>query len=149
MRQIKFREWDPDREKMYGKGHGMSYSDRLESDNATMFVFDHEESDDNREEEKDVNGTPFRRLMQYTGLHDKNGREVYEDDIVKNEYGDVVVVHYGKQDHEEDYGDRFVYQGWNIQIGSGYPDAVMIEYTVIGNIYENPELMEVAEHDAD
>ncbi|MFD1399678.1 YopX family protein [Lacticaseibacillus suilingensis] len=127
MREIKFRAWD---------GEAMVEVAELHLNTKEVLVDD--------EAWLSMRHSP---LMQYTGLHDNNGREIYEGDIVKNEYGDVDVVQYGKQDHEEDYGDRFVYQGWNIQIGSGYPDAVMIEYTVIGNIYENPELMEVAEHE--
>lgn len=128
MREVKFRAMLSD--KYYAHPRMVPWGDLLESFDA-LHIFDED----------------CMTLMQYTGLHDKNGREVYEGDIVKNEYGDVDVVQYGTQDHEEDYGDRFVYQGWNIQIGSGYPDAVMIEYTVIGNIYDNPELMEVAEHE--
>ncbi|WP_125580782.1 YopX family protein [Lacticaseibacillus suibinensis] len=149
MRQIKFREWDPEREKMYGKGHGMSYSDRLESDNATMFVFDHEESDDNREEEKDMNGVPFRRIMQYTGLHDKNGREIYEGDIVRSkprrqhEKSFVGAVHYGRVDpsftiHDKDGHDFRLYYSGEYRT-----------YEVIGNIFEDKQLLEVAEHDED
>lgn len=157
MRQIKFREWDPEREKMYGKGHGMSYSDRLESDNATMFVFDHEESDDNREEEKDVNGVPFRRLMQYTGLKDKNGREIYEGDLLRVELDDdpdsyyIAPVTWCGADYPafdimSKYWPKNVIYDTNVlsAIVAGWSEEVM---SVIGNIYENPELMEVAEHE--
>ena len=138
MREIKFRVWDHNTDTMMVPDNFEFYDGKIGWIDASREAGPKLGND----------GDPDQfEIMQYTGLHDKNGREIYEGDIVKNEYGDVVVVQYGTQDHEEDYGDRFVYQGWNIQIGSGYPDAVMIEHTVIGNIYENPELLEARNDD--
>ena len=65
------------------------------------------------------------KLMQYTGLKDKNGAEIYEGDLIKFEGLAVLEV---KFIYEEDEG-RF---GWNF----GRTDC-----EVIGNIYENPELV--------
>lgn len=72
-------------------------------------------------------------LLQYTGLHDKNGKEIYEGDIMKMEGGicPVIVVW--------DY-DRWVWktkEGELAESFSGFHD----EYEVIGNIYENPKLL--------
>lgn len=83
-------------------------------------------------------------LMQYTGLKDKNGKEIYEGDIVKDltafvptgpawvGYNPIHEVKYHVRDYLKRnplYGDV----GYNISSGS--------IYEVIGNIYENPELL--------
>ena len=82
-------------------------------------------------------------LMQYTGLKDKNGKEIYEGDICKsfnNEYGDNVgLVKYSEETcsfdlHMKSKMKEIIY------IGTDYN---LVE--VIGNIYENPELLEVEE----
>ena len=78
-------------------------------------------------------------LMQCTGLKDKNGRLIYENDIVKTLYtkpnGEVInrncVVEF----------NRCAF--WiNYVIGASYLDNDDCIYEVIGNIYENPELLE-------
>lgn len=63
---------------------------------------------------------------QYTGLKDKNGIEIYEGDILK---GGIYLSYEVKWDYED--------CGWNISSG------VQHHYEVIGNIYENQELLEV------
>lgn len=70
-------------------------------------------------------------LMQYTGLKDKNGREIYEGDVVKNEYGKVMEVQYDPRSAAFGVGDYYFGT-----IGSGKT------LEVIGNIFDNPELLE-------
>jgi uncharacterized phage protein (TIGR01671 family) len=74
-------------------------------------------------------------LMQYTGLKDKNGKEIYEDDIAIERY-ESAMGHRFKERGVVEYRDGHYY------IGKYFIDmAGRIELEVIGNIYENPELL--------
>lgn len=81
-------------------------------------------------------------LMQYTGLKDKNGVEIYEGDIL-DEYGYVATFVDGS-----DNASLGLPMGWYEQrddFESFRQLEVGDEKIVIGNIYENPELMEATE----
>ncbi|MCW1021089.1 YopX family protein [Streptococcus anginosus] len=81
-------------------------------------------------------------LMQSTGLKDKNGKEIFEGDVVVMDGWRRQVVTFGTQEVEEDFGSVRIYRGFNLYLGGGYPNAVMSTFEVVGNIYENPELVE-------
>lgn len=83
-------------------------------------------------------------LMQSTGLFDKNGKEIFEGDILKvvdkyeNNSGSIEVVSYSEAQAcfiTKDI-DQNIYRLYN---------TLMFEVEVIGNIYENPELLELEE----
>lgn len=82
-------------------------------------------------------------LMQYTGLKDKKSKEIYEGDIIRgvSSEGDLCnfVVKYSEFNHRfiGDCSDEIYY------ISPG----VFYLYEVIGNIYENPELLGGDPHD--
>jgi uncharacterized phage protein (TIGR01671 family) len=113
MREIKFRAWDKDTNKLFVCDDIYFVKPRF------------------RVKEKEELNNIFSVndnfvFMQYTGLKDVNGKEIYEGDIViegyKGKYGTYEVK-------------------WNVKgfnLGSEDGD----EYEVIGNIYENPELLE-------
>lgn len=77
-------------------------------------------------------------LMQYTGLKDKNGKEIYEDDIVKVEGGFMQSDYITSVKYIDGAFYPLVYVKENYNSIDKY-DANLFE--CIGNIYENPELL--------
>lgn len=84
-------------------------------------------------------------IMQYTGLKDKNGKEIYEGDILNKKYHNLVVsdgigvVEMGYGDDSDGYNHGGWY-GW--KCGESSLSDVNEKVEVIGNIYENPELLQ-------
>ena len=80
------------------------------------------------------------KLMQSTGLKDKNGKEIFEGDIVK-----MAKDFYS----EPAYYEVIRHRGGAYRLESNQHGCELwLRHTnceVIGNIYENPELLEVAE----
>ena len=76
------------------------------------------------------------RFMQYTGLKDINGKEIYEGDIVKHKQ----YVYFSQLTH---YTGE-VHIGIHAGVMVGY-DSIGKDVEVIGNIYDNPELLGVQE----
>lgn len=89
-------------------------------------------------------------IMQSTGLLDKNGREIFEGDIVKRykspffkaewEYQIETVV---KREACLLLGKKFGRNFATMSFGSPFAKSDLLE--VVGNIYENPELLEVGQ----
>lgn len=75
-------------------------------------------------------------LMQYTGLKDRVNGEIYENDIISDEDGQRFTVvfwdDYGQWWAEERTGE------WSMSLGE-----LIGECVVIGNSYQNPELLEL------
>jgi len=80
-------------------------------------------------------------LMQSTGLKDKNGKEIFEGDIVRVDGFKNIVVKFGKIEHQENDGGVAIYQGFNLLIRGGYPEAVMSDFEIVGNVFENIHLL--------
>ncbi len=91
-------------------------------------------------------------IMQFTGLQDRNNKDIYEGDIMRVKYynGDEVFT-------EIRYGSDASFHGYKLRGPKDNPIDCQIysvkfggssveKYEVAGNIYENPELMKTQEH---
>ena len=128
MRPIKFRAWDKQR-KIMSLVSTISFGD---DGSALTISFNQANNKTNQPREYYMglvhgeNGI----LMQFTGLKDKNGKEIYEGDIVKDEFG-VDVVHFYEGEFKKKSGES---------CGCSIGRLGTKDMEVIGNIYENPEL---------
>jgi uncharacterized phage protein (TIGR01671 family) len=130
-REFKFRAYDPSTNKMFipdvVTGHtgsvyetGRDYEDGIRAD-----------------------GCP---LMQYTGLKDKNEVEIYEGDVIRIKQGECIGT---SADGEEEWIEiigqvlfedaMFVFDGHSA--GTLPLSAYKDDLEIIGNIYQNPELL--------
>ena len=138
-REIKFRAWDKIQEKMYAVAgisphNEIMVSEKINSGRQWYLV-------------EDIHIKKYQQyghgdvvLQQFTGLKDKNGEEIYEGDVVRenNELG-VSDLHYEigyKDGHTSmtgiNKGNTYDRHGiWNL----------ISSLEIIGNIYSNPELL--------
>lgn len=83
---------------------------------------------------------------QYTGLTDKNGKRIFEGDIVESVFtSKPYLVCFGEYTYTDEYGEEQGASGWYNEEEGGYKtamDCTDVWATVIGNIHDNPELME-------
>lgn len=130
MREIKFRAWCKERNEMGYFNLFESDEDLILSSNFSHLTYASE-----------------CEIMQYTGLKDKNGKEIYEGDIVFHESdyeGQDELWKAGKAVVE--YGDfGFTFReidcgAWRFNGPEG-EEWNKNKISVIGNIYENPELL--------
>lgn len=117
-RKIKFRIWDKEGSKMIN-GNDFTFDEYI----PINYMF----NDSNR-----------FIFMQYTGYKDKTGREIYEGDILKCR------LHNGKY---ENYAIKWVhslcgFDALNKDESNFIDCCIWNEFEVIGNIYENLELLE-------
>lgn len=114
----KLRAWDKQDERM-------SYGEVEYFDDSINYRFDHFCTGADEDVE----------FMQSAGLKDKNSIEIYEGDIVKDNLSEKYIVKYNRG-----FCAYFIYSFDNQkEFMAIYPNIIL---EVIGNIYENPELLE-------
>jgi hypothetical protein len=109
MTQTKFRAWDK-------RFLEMTHWDKLRSE--PLYILDTDNS---------------KVFMQYTGLLDKNGKEIYVGDLLKISMGGDI------QNNPYEVENM-----WDIRIGMENADPYMRidqETEIIGNIYQNPDML--------
>jgi uncharacterized phage protein (TIGR01671 family) len=135
MREIKFRAWDKEDKTMenvlyinfdimevsLGSGIDLDDEDTMYGDVSPSPAINYVKFDD-------------IELMQYTGLKDKNGEEIYEGDIVHDSTCDLTWAvtwneESGGYGEPAKYPKNFLYK------------SLEKYFEVLGNIYENPELL--------
>jgi uncharacterized phage protein (TIGR01671 family) len=130
VREIKFRAWNK-------KHKIMSQSFSFSSFDGNVFCDWAAITNDELWHSKDMD------IMQYTGLKDKNGKKVFEGDIIG--YSDKKgIVRFTEYDDNECHR-VFRHFGYLVN-NDTLPDVVdeLENGSVIGNIYENPEIMKGA-----
>lgn len=126
MKELKLRAWDDyNNEMIYTDDTGWEYFGCQILDHNDLYC--------------DLDEDSRYPVMQYVGLNDKNGKEIYEGDIVE----------ISREQWENPHGIDYPLQGklkFKIEYeeGSFLPVSEMPSkhFEVIGNIYENPELLE-------
>ena len=126
----KFREWDAEREKLF-KGKGMSYGVRKDFDNSFAIEFEHMEDLDAINKD----GSIDRVVMMSTGLKDDFGNELFEGDIFESRFSEIKYVVY--------WDDKLA-SFWIKGETKTHPLYTLTPFhpRILGNIYENPELLE-------
>lgn len=140
MRELKFRAWDEQNKIMHYNFEFIRSG--IEENDWIIF-----KSDKQKLEDKHVFDNPYfiqqLKIMQFTGLYDKNNREIYEGDFLTGR-PNPLLVEYNNSQYD------FIYRNpekksWLRYMCVGWGD--IYEPKIIGNIYENPKLLKKYKND--
>ena len=123
MREIKFRCWFKKTE--FEEGHFEYFTIKDISDGY-------------------VNGTYVldgRPIEPYTGLKDKNGKEIYEGDFIGDKYGNKGCVRWISREEKYDYSGWYVDGDEGVDLPWGEENDVVYNVSIVGNIHETPGIL--------
>lgn len=125
MREIKFRAWDNFFKQMYY----FDFENNIEVRSGHLWIV--------HEEGAISSKSPSIKIMQYTGLKDRNDKEIYVGDL-------VAVADYANWEglYKIIWDEKNLMYMLEDAFGDREKLCEFEEYLVKGNIYENPELLE-------
>jgi uncharacterized phage protein (TIGR01671 family) len=150
MREIKFRVWDEENTKMYsidnlhfgylGRGHGEYTSEDfyygLSGHASTLSYKEHSDLK--------LNYSKIH-ILQYTGIKDKHGKDVYVGDIVRYNRRGGIMANSKNYCNYVEYSRIMGMDTYHFHNDSNQPinnwNFLFDTFEIIGNIYENPELI--------
>ena len=142
MRDIKFRVWDKYNKKMIQSETILNICFVRTEHTPNLIVCTNRKINHFEEiREQDKKYCNEFELLQYTGIKDKNGKEIYEGDIFAHNNQKFEVIYDGTRFIGVD-GDRSG-NGYCCYVDSCYKNGSS-SIEVIGNVYENPELLEMS-----
>ena len=133
MRHFKFRLWDKEEKRIINLSKGYPYHHTFsveEGGNISYYNL------------QNGSGGKEYELMQYTGLQDENGVEVYEGDIFSAEGHFQGEGWFDTGEHDYDFNAPVEWDNKHLSYTcGGYYLHELYNFKIIGNIYENPELL--------
>ena len=120
MRNIKFRGKDKNGKWLYGGFAQVGYYSVIVQKDGSLVIVNPE------------------TVGQFTGLHDRNGTEIYEGDLITKTDADITLC------KNFDY-KLFMFRTLNPSWWAGYEK----KYKVMGNIYDNPELLKQKDNETE
>lgn len=135
MREIKFRAWD-------------KKTKQMEKFTLHSLVWNYDQQCFLKDAGADLKFDVLKEdveIMQYTNLLDKNGKGIYEGDILKTRFHDIGLVKFGSEYNSSGGDDSSKFLGYYIETKNKKILQIMVNDEcrdeIIGNVFENPELL--------
>jgi len=120
MREIKFRAWLTEEKKMVDV-YRLDFTDKNGDPTFVMWYW--------VQKGTQAGLSKGFELMQFTGLYDRNGRAIYEGDILRSPANEFFEVFWSEK-----------MNGWVLN-GKRIDNNILQHLDIVGNVYENPELL--------